>query len=154
MTAVHTAHELERLLPHRAPMLMLTRVLSSDNDRTHCLSIIQANNPLLRADLFPVSGGIELLAQAGGTLLGGRLQNTAGQPGGAIVQIKTFQLAALRIPVGAEIHIHARYLAGTADAALFEGEASYHAQQFFHGTLMLAALPPAPANHTTAEDTA
>ena len=131
---------LEQLLPHRPPMLMLTAILEQGSDSVHCTSVIDAQNPLLSDGLFPVAGGLELLAQAAGTLLGTRAHGNAARPG-AIVQVKSFQAEPLDIPVGAELHIHARYQAGTAEAALFEGEVRFNEQCFFTGTLMIALLP-------------
>ena len=139
MTVI-TNSPFETLLPHRPPMLMLTAILEQDADSIHCTSLIDAHNPLLSDGLFPVSGGVELLAQAAGTLLGARAPGNAARPG-AIVQVKSFQVEPHDIPVGAELHIHARYQAGTADAALFEGEVTFGEQRFFTGTLMIALLP-------------
>jgi predicted hotdog family 3-hydroxylacyl-ACP dehydratase len=136
-----TAHSgFEHLLPHRQPMLMLTTILAQDIDAVHCTSVIAASNPLLRDGLFPATGGVELLAQAAGTLLGARAPGNTVRPG-AIVQIKSFRVEQLVIPVGAELHIHARYQAGTEEAALFEGEVTFDGQCFFTGTLMIALLP-------------
>jgi predicted hotdog family 3-hydroxylacyl-ACP dehydratase len=136
-----TAHsDFQHLLPHRRPMLMLTAILAQDRDTVHCTSVIAANNPLLRDGHFPAIGGVELLAQAAGTLLGARTPGNQAQPG-AIVQIKTFRVQQLDIPVGAELHIHARYQAGTAEAAMFEGEVIFGVQCFFSATLMIAILP-------------
>jgi len=141
MTAIANS-QFENLLPHRPPMLMLTRMLEQDSDSVHCSSVINTHNPLLSDGLFPVIGGVELLAQAAGTLLGARVPGNAARPG-AIVQVKSFRVEALDIPVGAELHIHARYQAGTAEAALFEGEVMFGEQRFFTGTLMIAFLPGA-----------
>ena len=132
--------DFERLLPHRPPMLMLTAMLAQDTDSVHCASVIDSGNPLLRDGLFPATGGVELLAQAAGTLLGASTPGKAVRPG-AIVQLKSFQVEQVRIPVGSELHIHARYLAGTAEAALFEGEVMFGGQRFFTGSLMIALLP-------------
>jgi predicted hotdog family 3-hydroxylacyl-ACP dehydratase len=132
--------DFEQLLPHRPPMLMLTTMLAQDRDSVHCSSVIDARNPLLTDGLFPVIGGVELLAQAAGTLLGTRVPGNATRPG-AIVQVKSFQTEPLDIPVGSELHIRARYQAGTAEAALFEGEVIFGKQRFFTGTLMIALLP-------------
>ena len=139
MTAIDNSN-FEQLLPHRPPMLMLTRMLDQESDSVHCTSVIAATNPLLRDGLFPVTGGVELLAQAAGTLLGTRTPGKTARPG-AIVQVKSFRVVPLDIPVGAQLHIHARYQAGSAEAALFEGEASFNEQCFFTGTLMIALLP-------------
>lgn len=133
-------NDFEQLLPHRPPMLMLTTMLAQDRDSVHCTSVIDARNPLLTDGLFPVIGGVELLAQAAGTLLGTRVPGNETRPG-AIVQVKSFQTEPLDIPVGSELHIHARYQAGTAEAALFEGEVLFGKQRFFTGTLMIALLP-------------
>jgi len=129
-----THSDFERLLPHRPPMLMLTTLLAQDTDSVHCISVIDAYNPLLRDGLFPATGGVELLAQAAGTLLGARTPDKTTRPG-AIVQVKSFQVEQL------DMHIHARYQAGTAEAALFEGEVTFGEQCFFTGTLMIALLP-------------
>ena len=137
---VATLKPFERLLPHRPPMLMLTAILEQESDSVHCTSMIDTQNPLLSDGLFPVTGGLELLAQAAGTLLGVRAPDNAARPG-AIVQVKSFQAEPLDIPVGAELHIHARYQAGTAEAALFEGEVMFGKQRFFTGTLIIALLP-------------
>ena len=135
-----TQSNFEQLLPHRPPMLMLTAMLEQDADRVHCSSVIAATNPLLSDGLFPVAGGVELLAQAAGILFGARAPGNATRPG-AIVQVKSFQVTPLDIPVGAELHIHARYQAGTVEAALFEGEVMFGEHRFFTGTLMIALLP-------------
>jgi len=132
--------DFERQLPHRPPMLMLTRMLDRDKDRVHCISVIEAQNPLLRDGLFPVACAVELLAQAAGTLLGSRRPDHAVRPG-AIVQIKSFQVAQADIRVGAELQIHARYQAGTAEAALFQGEVTFGELCIFSGELMIALLP-------------
>jgi predicted hotdog family 3-hydroxylacyl-ACP dehydratase len=121
-------------------MLMLTAIRAQDKDDVHCTSVIDAFNPLLREGLFPATGGVELLAQAAGTLFGIRAPDNTARPG-AIVQVKSFRVEQVDIPVGAELHIHAHYQAGTAEAALFEGEVKFGEQCFFTGTLMIALLP-------------
>ena len=141
MTAIDNS-PFEGLLPHRPPMLMLSTMLEQDSDSVHCTSVIDAHNPLLCDGLFPVTGGVELLAQAAGTLLGARAPGNATRPG-AIVQVKSFQVTPLDIPVGAELQIHARYQAGTAEAVLVEGNVMLGEQRFFTGTLMIALLPEA-----------
>ena len=135
-----TTTDFTHLLPHRPPMMMLTAIREQQADSVHCTSVINARNPLLRDGLFPVTGGVELLAQAGGTLLGARTPECAARPG-AVVQVKSFRVEPLDIPVGAELHIHVRYQAGSAEAVLIEGEVTYNEQQFFTGTVMIALLP-------------
>jgi len=135
-----TGNEFERLLPHRPPMLMLTTLLAQEQDEIHCSSVIAAHNPLLQDGLFPATGGLELLAQAAGALLGARAPGNRVRAG-AIVQVKSFHVEPLRLPVGTELLVQARYLAGSVDAALFAGEVSVGEQYLCSGTLMIALFP-------------
>ena len=124
-------------LPHRPPMLMLTEVVNEETRAIHARATIAADNPLLDAGLFPAFAAIEPLAQACGLLLGGQ---GAVRPG-AIVQIKTFTLEPRPIPIAAALDIHARYQAGSADAALFDGEVTLAGQAVLSASLMIAFLP-------------
>lgn len=126
-------------LLHQPPMLMLSSILDRHEQSICCTSIIDSRNPLLMDGLFPAIGGLELIAQASGVLLG--LHNT-GHPvkPGVIAQIKRFTLEPADIPVGSEVYVHARLQAGGADAALVEGEVLFAARQFFSAVLMLALL--------------
>jgi len=131
--------DFEQQLPHRPPMLMLSHMLQQEAEHVHCNSIINEHNPLLNKGLFPVMGGVELLAQAAGTLLGLRSPSLAARAG-AIVQIKSFQVEQADIPIGSELHIHARFQSGTEEAAFFEGEVLFFKQRFFTARLMIALL--------------
>ena len=133
------AIDIERYLPQRRPMRMVSEVLEYADQRIRCRCRIEADNPLLEAAVFPVRGGLELLAQSSGLLLGlaqhGDMPRVAG-----IVQVKSFRLQAVHVPVAADCIVQARLLGGNLDAAQFEGEAYYNEQEFFAGTLMLAQL--------------
>ncbi|MCG6868194.1 MAG: hypothetical protein LJE91_05515 [Gammaproteobacteria bacterium] len=129
----------EHLLPHRPPMLMLTRLLAQDVSNAHCTSVIDARNPLVHNGLFPATGGIELLAQAAGVLIRAHVSGSPTRQG-VIVQIKSFRIEQVRIPVGTELHIHAHYVAGNTEAAIFEGRVVFGERCFFAGTLMVALL--------------
>ncbi|HIG43085.1 MAG TPA: hypothetical protein EYQ14_21465 [Gammaproteobacteria bacterium] len=132
--------DLDILLPHRPPMLMLTSILSLSVDSIHCKSVLSVENPLLRDDLFPVIGGVELLAQTGGAFLA--IHNESMNVNiGVVVKIKTFQVHPSRIPVGSEITTRAHYQAGNGEAAMFVGEAVFNERTFFSGSLMIALLP-------------
>jgi predicted hotdog family 3-hydroxylacyl-ACP dehydratase len=134
------AIDFDQYLPQRRPMRMLSEVLDHDDRQIRCRCHIEANNPLLKDGLFPVTGGLELLAQSSGLLLG-LAQHVPERGVAGIVQLKTFQVQAVDIPVTADCIVQARLLGGGVDAAQFEGEVYYNEQQFFAGTLMLAQLP-------------
>jgi len=143
--------EIQNLLPHAPPMRMLSEVLSYSDARIDGLSRIQADNPLLEGGRFPCLGGIELFAQLAGVLFGLRnaQPSVPGSPGpgidprpqrGAVVQINSFSLGDARIPVGAELNIHADFVAGTERAAKMSGSVYYGEQRIFEGVLMIALL--------------
>lgn len=134
------AIDIDRYLPHRRPMRMVSEVLDCDAQQIRCRCHIASNNPLLESDSFPVRGGLELLAQSSGLLLGLAQQDREQRVAG-IVQVKSFRLHAVHIPVAADCIVQARLLGGGPGAAQFEGEAYYNEQEFFAGTLMLAQLP-------------
>ena len=138
---MNTRDDLNKRLPHRPPMLMLTEILQQQADHIHCRSIIRADNPMLNPQrLFPATAAIEPLAQAAGLLLGEHSPGDASRPG-AIVQIKTFQAQPATIPVGTELRIHAHYQAGSADAALFKGQVKCGEQTLLSAELLIALLP-------------
>ena len=133
------AIDIDQYLPQGRPMRMVSAVLDYDARRIRSRCRIEADNPLLENGLFPVRGGLELLAQTSGLLLG-LAQHAAERRVAGIVQVKSFRLEAVDIPVTADCIVQARLLAGSLDAAQFEGEAYYNEQLFFAGTLMLAKL--------------
>ena len=133
------AIDIDQYLPQGRPMRMVSAVLDYDARRIRSRCRIEADNPLLENGLFPVRGGLELLAQTSGLLLG-LAQHAAERRVAGIVQVKSFLLEAVDIPVTADCIVQARLLGGGLDAAQFEGEAYYNEQEFFSGTLMLAQL--------------
>lgn len=134
------AIDIDQYLPQRRPMRMVSAVLDYDARQIRSRCRIEADNPLLENGLFPVRGGLELLAQTSGLLLG-LAQHAAERRVAGIVKVKSFRLEAVDIPVAADCIVQARLLAGSLEAAQFEGEAYYNEQLFFAGTLMLAQLP-------------
>ncbi len=129
-----------RYLPHKPPMRMVSRIVSRAERSIHCTGIIDARNPLVTDGRFPAIGGLELVAQAAGVLLGLASAGAPARPG-VIVQVKRFSIEPAEVPVGAELHIHARLQAGGADAALVEGEVFLDDRPFFSALVMLALLP-------------
>ena len=132
-------HLFEHMLPHRAPMLMLSKILLQGKRSIHCSSIIETQNPLLVDGYFPPLGGLELLAQASGVMLGESKTNQETSVG-VIARIKSLQILEMAIPVGAELHIHAKLMAGNLDAAMIEGHVLFNERTFCSGTMMLATL--------------
>ena len=135
-------------LPHTPPMLMLSEVLTYTDKSIDGLSRIGADNPLLEDELFPCLGGVELFAQLAGILFA--INNTQQQasptekmsgaksPRGAVVQLKSFELGEVNIPVGSELNIHADFIGGSEQAARMSGVVYFGKKKIFEGSLMIA----------------
>ena len=80
-----TDKQIANLLPHTAPMLMITELVNYSSDAIHCRCTLAADNPLLQDERLPALAGLELLAQGAGLLLG--LNRTEGKPGGAVAAL-------------------------------------------------------------------
>lgn len=129
------------LLPHAPPMLMVTDVIAHDEKTIHCRCHIAADNPLLVDGLLPAHCGIELLAQGSGLLLG--LQHRQGKPGGAIAAVRSFNVNPKAVASGDVIDVHSRFIGGTQDAALFEGEARLGEHDWCSASIMLVTTAEA-----------
>lgn len=128
-------------LPHSPPMRMLTTIDHYTDTSIRCSSVISPENPLLEGVLFPCSGGVELFSQASGILFAlinhrGTAQSNP-QPG-AVIQIKSFELGSVEIPVGAELIVRSDFSGGNLGAGLFEGSVEYQQHTVFKGQVMIA----------------
>ncbi len=141
MSAPAASHE---HLPHRGAMRLIDGVLDVDEARIRCHARIRADNPLLVDGRLPAHAGVELLAQAGGLLLGARAAGGTAPTAGAIVQIKSFRVHGPDLPVGAVVEVEARFEGGTGQAALFGGEVRLDGNTILEGSLMIAQLGDTP----------
>lgn len=136
-------------LPHTPPMLMLSEVLAYTDESIDGISRIRADNPLLEGKQFPCLGGVELLAELAGVLFG--IRNTPHKltscsniavsnepPRGAVVQLKSFELGDIYVPVGADLNVHADFIGGSQQAAKMSGTVYFGENRVFEGTLMIA----------------
>ncbi len=111
--------DLESMLPHRKPMLMISAVLESSDEQLIALSRIDANNPLLQDGCFPGYGCLELLAQASGLFLGLKMQGEA-EPG-AIVSVRDMHIKKCSLALDKDLYIETNFLGGSGSAAMFQG---------------------------------
>ena len=65
------AIDIERYLPQRRPMRMVSELLEYADQRIRCRCRIEADNPLLEAGVFPVRGGHPWLGAGSLLYLGG-----------------------------------------------------------------------------------
>jgi len=112
--------DLQAMLPHRKPMLMISEILSYDEQGLEASSLIEAANPLLQDDgRFPGFATLELLAQASGLFLGLNLDGSAAP--GAIVSVRNMQIYKSNLGIDKPIHVKVNFLGGSGSAAMFQG---------------------------------
>ncbi|MBL4759754.1 MAG: hypothetical protein JKY80_02720 [Mariprofundaceae bacterium] len=112
--------DLQAMLPHRKPMLMISEVLSYDDQQLEALSLIEPANPLLQdGGRFPGFATLELLAQASGLFLGLNMDGSA-EPG-AIVSVRNMQVFKSSLGIDKPIHVKINFLGGSGSAAMFQG---------------------------------
>ena len=151
--------KLIRYLPHSQPMLLLSEVLSIDEQMLQATSLIEPENPFLENRLFPCAAAIEVVAQAAGVLFTytqkqTRLKSDASKQqnndnnqhsqSGAVVQLKTFELGDAEIHVGSELKISVNFIGGSDKAILVSGDVCMNEHMIFKGTLMIALFKDKP----------
>jgi len=129
---------LEALLPHRKPMLMISEVLSYDDGQLQALSMIEPENPLLQQGKFPGFAALELLAQASGLFLGLNMDGD-GAPG-AIVSVRNMQVHKACLTIDEAMHIKTNFLGGSGSAAMFQGLVYQEDRLVFEATLTVSRL--------------
>ncbi|MDX8397497.1 MAG: hypothetical protein R8K49_04165 [Mariprofundaceae bacterium] len=129
--------ELEAMLPHRRPMLMISEVSSYDKQQLQALSYLQNDNPLLQQGRFPTYGLLELLAQASGLFLGLNMDGEAGP--GAIISVRNMKLLGPSwFDIEQPLSIQTNFLGGSADAAMFQGEVLREGQLILQASLTVS----------------
>ncbi|MDQ6993880.1 MAG: hypothetical protein Q9M31_10420 [Mariprofundus sp.] len=127
------------MLPHRAPMLMITKLLTHDKQKIIALASIDANNPLLQKGRFPGYASLELLAQTSGLFLG--LKFTANTAPGAIIALRNMEIYVPFIPCGETLIIESTFLGGSQHAAMFEGTVLIGKRVVMKASITLSLFP-------------
>jgi predicted hotdog family 3-hydroxylacyl-ACP dehydratase len=81
--AVPEGFDLEELLPHRAPMILIDRVLGVDGEEFRCGVSVRPESPFFEDGAVPAWVGLEYMAQAVGALAGceGKAKGAGARPG-------------------------------------------------------------------------
>ncbi len=127
------------MLPHRKPMLMVSKITAYDDQTLTAQGRIDADNPLLVEGRFPGHGGLELLAQASGLFLGTRFSGEA-RPG-AIVSVRDMQVHMPWLAVNDSLTIETRFLGGSESAAMFQGQVLQNQSVVMEATLTVSSFP-------------
>jgi len=134
--------DLTAMLPHRKPMLMISEVLSYDEEKLLALSLIDTSNPLLQAGKFPGYGCLELLAQASGLFLGLRSTNKEESVApGAIISVRGMEVMQNWLLIDKPMHIETNFLGGSDYTAMFRGNVYQAGKVVMQATLTVSSFP-------------
>ncbi|MGH9381168.1 MAG: hypothetical protein ACRD2Z_11220 [Thermoanaerobaculia bacterium] len=115
----------ERLLPHRAPALLVREIVRWDGEAVLCRGAVPEEHPLAEGGSAPVWLAIEMGAQAGAVLealsRGGDRED--GEPRlGYLVGLRGCTFHVPGLPVGGVLEVGARRIGGAGPLALFAVE--------------------------------
>jgi len=127
------------MLPHQKPMLMVSEIVTYDDQSLTARATIDEDNPLLDSGRFPGHGGLELLAQASGLFLG--LQFAGEARPGAIVSVRDMQVHTPWLSVNDSLTIETRFLGGSESAAMFQGRVMHHQSVVMEAMLTVSSFP-------------
>jgi predicted hotdog family 3-hydroxylacyl-ACP dehydratase len=134
-----TKQDIETMLPHRRPILMVDQVVEHSDRRLITTTRIDKENPLIEGDRLPGHAGLELIAQASGLLLGLTCEGEA-RPG-AIVAIRGMQVSKPWLELSAQITIETEILGGGEDAAMFHGKVLLNGDTAVEATITVSSFP-------------
>lgn len=118
---------IQKILPHRYPMLLVDRILEMDEERVVGIKNVTRNEPFFDGHFpdFPVMPGVlivEAMAQVAGVLVLSQLEDRAKK----IVLLVSIEEAKFRRPVvpGDQLRIDMRFTKRKTTVAKMEGEAT------------------------------
>lgn len=130
--------DIESMLPHRKPMLMISKLLDYDDQKLSAQAVIHEDNPLLESGMLPGHAALELVAQASGLFLGLNLSGEA-KPG-AIVSVRDMQVHTPWIACGESLMIETQFLGGSESAAMFQGRVMHDQTLVLETTLTVSSF--------------
>lgn len=111
----------EELLPHAAPMILIDRVISFDDESAIVEAIVRAEHPFAAEAGVPAHLGIEYMAQACGALTGCWAKRD-GAPVriGLLLGTRHFQASQALLPLGLTLSIAVRLVIRDNGMGVFE----------------------------------
>jgi len=109
------------LLPHTAPMILIDRVLSFDEESAVIEVTVRADHPFAAEDGVPAHLGIEFMAQACGALTGCWAKQS-GTPVrvGFLLGTRHFRAVAPVLPMGQRLTVAVKLLVRDTEMGVFE----------------------------------
>ncbi|WP_426369989.1 3-hydroxyacyl-ACP dehydratase FabZ [Pseudocolwellia sp. HL-MZ7] len=136
-------HEIQELIPHRYPMLLVDRVLDFEPGKTlHAIKNVTFNEPVFMGHfpelaIFPGVLILEALAQATGIL---GFKSSEGREDGEMYLFASIDNARFKQPVvpGDTMHLHVEFLKERRGMWKFHGEAKVNGKIVCSADLMCA----------------
>ncbi|MDO7083282.1 3-hydroxyacyl-ACP dehydratase FabZ [Pseudocolwellia sp. AS88] len=136
-------HEIQELIPHRYPMLLVDRVLDFEPGKTlHAIKNVTFNEPVFMGHfpelaIFPGVLILEALAQATGIL---GFKSSEGREDGEMYLFASIDNARFKQPVvpGDTMHLHVEFLKERRGMWKFHGEAKVNGKVVCSADLMCA----------------
>lgn len=136
-------HEIQALIPHRYPMLLVDRVLDFEAGKTlHAIKNVTFNEPVFMGHfpelaIFPGVLILEALAQATGIL---GFKSSEGREDGEMYLFASIDNARFKQPVvpGDTMHLHVEFLKERRGMWKFHGEAKVNGKVVCSADLMCA----------------
>lgn len=136
-------HEIQELIPHRYPMLLVDRVLDYEPGKTlHAIKNVTFNEPVFMGHfpelaIFPGVLILEALAQATGIL---GFKSTDGREDGEMYLFASIDNARFKQPVvpGDTMHLHVEFVKERRGMWKFYGEAKVNGKVVCSADLMCA----------------
>ncbi len=131
------------LLPHKAPMLMLSNIVAQGETDIHCQAYIEEGNPFVQDGMFPGFACLELVAQTCGIFLGMGVSGGADSSAphsGVIASVKGMSIDLQQIYSGMTLDVIAEFLGGNQQAAMFSGKVLLDKNKIFESKVTVAML--------------
>lgn len=135
--------ELEELLPHRPPMVLLDHLLEYDETSATARASIRPDTPLVENGSVSAVLALEQMAQATAAFMGLRARARARPVGiGYLLGARELELHVDRFEVGDVVLVRVRHAWGEGDLAMFECEVEREGRVVAEATInVLSSVP-------------
>ena len=113
--------DLDHLIPHRAPLRLIDRILQADEHQLEALSVVKDTWPLCRSGGANVIITLEVIAQASAALHGYRKGWQAEPRVGFLVGIKEARFYRQHLPLKAELITKVNVVSFISNFCVFKG---------------------------------
>jgi predicted hotdog family 3-hydroxylacyl-ACP dehydratase len=114
--------DIDHLIPHRAPLRLIDRILQADEDHIEALSVVKESWPLCHSQGADVILAIEVIAQGAAALHGYRKGWQDEPRVGFLVGVKEARFYAQYLPLKAELTVNIEIVSLIGNYGVFKGE--------------------------------